>query len=1016
MLTDDLTDPVWPEPDPALESDEIGAPALPQSDPGTAEADDGVAGAHNAGAHDVGAHDVIDAAVADDAADEAAQATSSPGRSVSPFEITDRIAMWIGFATAAICSIFVLIQMRPDLLITDTTPSGGDMGAHVWGPAFMRDNLLSSGRLTGWTPDWYAGFPAYHFYMVVPPLAIIAMNAGLHPLIGVPLAIGAIGFSISLGRSFPSFKALSLSIGGLAAVSLVGMPYGTAFKIVSVAGLVLFPLAAYVMGRLTSCPRPVPEFLSFAAVLFLFDTNFTIYGGNIASTLAGEFAFSLSLCLSLVVIGVAVRGMDEGKWRASSAALIALVALTHIIPLFFAIVALVLLVVLDRDLPRSWVLAVAITLGLVPLTLAEDTSLLVQAAAIGSFAVVVAAIVMAEPRVTDRAKWLTLAGPTAAAISGFWLLPFYLRSDFFNDMGWERLEEVGPALLTTPMKAALPVAAVGAALSFAVRDRIGMLFSILAVTFAGAVANLPHGKLWNARLLPFYYLSVYMLVAVAIGLVARFAAASISERLDQPSRQVMAGSTVVALLATLTVVGLPLRILPGGQDRDDGSYSFFGAESQAASFIPSWVSWNYSGYEEKRSYLEYRNVVSAMDEIGTSNGCGRAMWEYDRELDRYGTPMALMLLPHWTDGCIGSMEGLYFESSASTPFHFLNQSTLSVAPSRAQRGLPYQGFNIDRGVAQLQNVGVRYYMALSDEAIAAAGEHPDLTEIAVAEPFVIFEVAGSEMVEGLEIEPVVVAGRSMEDAGEDPVRFDYGYLGEAVQFYNDPARFAALPAEDGPDDWMRVSTLLPDDGRSVEAATVSDLEITTDTISFSVDQVGTPVLVKTSFFPNWDASGADGPYRAGPNMMIVVPTSTEVTMSYGYTGAEYSGYLLTLLGFVGLVGLTLGARRRTLAAATPASTEPEAEMAELAGEHELTDPPVNRRDLDTSLTDTALTDAALTDAALTDAALTDAALTDAALAGSGVADAPDSAREPVDSDLFAIDHLPDDSEGDSRPT
>ena len=37
-----------------------------------------------------------------------------------------------------------------------------------------------------------------------------------------------------------------------------------------------------------------------------------------------------------------------------------------------------------------------------------------------------------------------------------------------------------------------------------------------------------------------------------------------------------------------------------------------------------------------------------------------------------------MLLPYFTDGCIGSMEGLYFESSTTTPFHFLNQSELST--------------------------------------------------------------------------------------------------------------------------------------------------------------------------------------------------------------------------------------------------------------------------------------------------------------------------------------------------
>ena len=64
--------------------------------------------------------------------------------------------------------------------------------------------------------------------------------------------------------------------------------------------------------------------------------------------------------------------------------------------------------------------------------------------------------------------------------------------------------------------------------------------------------------------------------------------------------------------------------------------------------------------------------------------------------------MALMLLPYWTDGCIGSMEGLYFESSATTPYHFLNQSELSAVPSRAQRDLPYGALDVARGVEHLQ--------------------------------------------------------------------------------------------------------------------------------------------------------------------------------------------------------------------------------------------------------------------------------------------------------------------------
>ena len=61
-----------------------------------------------------------------------------------------------------------------------------------------------------------------------------------------------------------------------------------------------------------------------------------------------------------------------------------------------------------------------------------------------------------------------------------------------------------------------------------------------------------------------------------------------------------------------------------------------------------------------------------------SHGCGRALWENNSENDKYGTTMALMLLPFWTDGCIGSSEGLFFEASGTTPYHFLSCGAMSV--------------------------------------------------------------------------------------------------------------------------------------------------------------------------------------------------------------------------------------------------------------------------------------------------------------------------------------------------
>jgi len=62
-----------------------------------------------------------------------------------------------------------------------------------------------------------------------------------------------------------------------------------------------------------------------------------------------------------------------------------------------------------------------------------------------------------------------------------------------------------------------------------------------------------------------------------------------------------------------------------------------------------------------------------------------------------------------------------------------------------------------------------------------------------------------------------------------------------------------------------------------------------------------PVLVRISYFPNWKVSGAEGPYRIAPNFMVVIPTSTNVHLTYERSTLDYFAYLLTFLGIAMLI-------------------------------------------------------------------------------------------------------------------
>ena len=122
------------------------------------------------------------------------------------------------------------------------------------------------------------------------------------------------------------------------------------------------------------------------------------------------------------------------------------------------------------------------------------------------------------------------------------------------------------------------------------------------------------------------------------------------------------------------------------------------------------------GYEGRPAYPEYHDVVTTMDEIGQTRGCGRAVWENGEDNGQYGTTMALMLLPHWTDGCIASMEGLFFEASGTTPYHFLTTAALSKQSSNPVRQLRYENNDAEVGVQHMADLGVRYLMVRTDEA------------------------------------------------------------------------------------------------------------------------------------------------------------------------------------------------------------------------------------------------------------------------------------------------------------
>ncbi|HEX7135140.1 MAG TPA: hypothetical protein VF228_21380, partial [Iamia sp.] len=691
-------------------------------------------------------------------------------------------ASWETIATAVVvaaCALFVFETVQPALIFKENTPTGGDMGSHVWGPMFLMREALPNAQLNGWAPDWYAGFPAFQFYMVVPMLLIVVVHVGVRsPLIVVSLP--AVLALIPLGWFVPKLHRFRWALFGLGlflTVLVVPVPYGVSFKLVAVSGLVGMPIAAWALGRLAGAPFPIPPALALGSLFFIYNLEPTlnsgtgnIIGGNMTSTMAGEFSFSISLTLSLLYLGFLIRGLRTGKGRGITAVLLALCGLCHIIPAFYAIGATAVALVVWPGVQRlRWFLPIGPVAGLLaawwivpfagrhayvndmgwePLphvtggdtrtvwAYLDSTGKLVALLVVG-LVVGAAAAAAARFALPARLGALRAAVPPVAGLAGLLaggLAAVYVLSEVTAvEAGLGPAQSsVGEAGAQTIFKYLLPgsdaldlpllVAGVGLVVGIVFQQRLAYLLAAMAAGGALGFVVVGDNRLWNARLLPLYYLALFLLAALGVAEVIRAVSILVSRDAEKPTPWIGVGLAVPATLAVLVFLGGPLSLdqLPWGVTNAKGEPELAGIARTYTNPGSGWAEFNFKGLEGQPAkadqpegatvpngqggWPEYRDMVATMDELGQDpeHGCGRAFWEFNRDrLQSYGTTMAPMMLPYFTDGCIGSMEGLYFESSATTPYHFITQCKLSQAGSCSQRDLAYTSFDIGKGIDQL---------------------------------------------------------------------------------------------------------------------------------------------------------------------------------------------------------------------------------------------------------------------------------------------------------------------------
>ena len=315
------------------------------------------------------------------------------------------------------------------------------------------------------------------------------------------------------------------------------------------------------------------------------------------------------------------------------------------------------------------------------------------------------------------------------------------------------------------------------------------------------------------------------------------------------------------------------------------------------SYLPHWLNWNFSGYESKNNWADITSLYEGLNTLEP----GRIMWEPNSDLNKYGTPMVLMTIPMFTDH--QSVEGLYFDSSITTPFHFLTVSGLAERPSNPVGGLTYINGEFDKGFRLMEELGIDYFIAYTASIKDKANMNENFNFLFSNEVFNVYSI-NTKKVELVEdnlylFESPIFYDRLMNAVlreGSEQSFFEVSY-----ESFKDELNYKIIENYD---------KSITDSSDSNTELLISDLNIQNELITFKTNKPNQLHLIKVSYFPNWKIKNGYGPFRISPSFMAVVPKDELVEIEFETSNVEKALNYLSIFSLFGALIISYTYRKR----------------------------------------------------------------------------------------------------------
>ena len=752
----------------------------------------------------------------------------------------------------SIIVLFIGSFIDSRLIFWDTILTGGDTVSWYQVAVHLKKTLIPNARLYGWDMANFCGYPNFNFYFIPPFLLAVFIS-----YFGIPLTIG--------------------------------------LKIAMVSGWYILPVSVYLGLRSMACRFPAPIIGASATLLFLFNESYTMFGGNILSTLAGEFCYMFAFSLLPFFMGSMIKGFSNNKRIIINGLVLGLIGLSHLF-VFIPAISVILYGFFTKKRTVYLVQVCAIGFGVMAFWI------LPLIAWRNAYTIPVYMIWQSYVSLKLTLIAFSILCVIIVPTIVFQVMPLKKNSETNHYPFFQKIQIVFGILCFIMMMAMVNYGLfriIGTELHFFSLSKITgwILLTGMTVWLSCIVFLTTMGKTAGDQFCVDTKETGVLLWMIGLCITMYFCA----HFLKVPDIRFLPPILLIVILLFFSFyVGQYLSAFSWGVQFMSILFILISVHATIVfkeQNVQNWYTDTFKGYAHTRGFDYFKQLNQYLNTDDPLNA-PRVGYEKCNRYGPYGGDRVFESLYLFTGR--QTLEGIHYSSSLASKFLTFMQTEFSKEVKTPTPFILSQ-INPESLVIHMNLYNISQLILLSPQVKKIFNDAPQFIHEKDVGQFSVYrlkqELPG--YISTLTYPPVLYTGPDWLERFYDQW-FKYP---EKLETFFVPTEYVKHPDDRAVFQGESAGLTVDPSFHKKKYHCNPDIQshLSHFKVKFRTSAIGVPHLIRVSYFPNWKVSGAHGVYPVSPHFMLVIPRANEVTLTYSRCIWEIIGWCITGFTFFALL-------------------------------------------------------------------------------------------------------------------